>query len=100
MAYVAACELPVSCAVAYYGGSIVNYLDKKPKVPVMYHFGEKDKHITPEDRAKITAAHPQGIYHLYPADHGFNCDQRGSYHADSAKLARERSLAFLRRHVG
>jgi carboxymethylenebutenolidase len=95
MAYVAACELPVSCAVAYYGGSIVNYLDRKPKVPVMYHFGEKDTHITPEHRAKITAAHPQGIYHLYPADHGFNCDQRGSFEPRSAALARQRTLEFF-----
>jgi carboxymethylenebutenolidase len=100
MAYVAACELPVSCAVAYYGGSIVNYLDKKPKVPVMYHFGEKDQHITPQDRAKITAAHPQGIYHLYPADHGFNCEQRGSYDAGAAATALERSLYHFGKHVG
>jgi carboxymethylenebutenolidase len=95
MAYVAACELPISCAVAYYGGSIVNHLDRKPKVPVMYHFGENDKHITPEHRAKIAAAHPQGIYHLYPADHGFNCDQRGSYEPQSAALARQRTLEFF-----
>lgn len=95
LAYVAACELPISCAVAYYGGSIVRYLDKKPRRPVMYHFGEQDRHITPQDIAKITAVHPQGIYHLYPADHGFNCDQRGSYHPESAALARQRTLAFF-----
>ena len=34
------------------------------------------------------------------AGHGFNCDQRGSYHAESTKLARERSLEFLRKHIG
>ncbi len=95
MAYVAAGELPISCAVAYYGGSIVRYLDKKPKRPVMYHFGERDQHITPADIAKITAAHPEGIYHLYPADHGFNCDQRGSYEPQSAALARQRTLEFF-----
>jgi carboxymethylenebutenolidase len=38
--------------------------------------------------------------HVYPANHGFNCDQRGSYDAPSAKLARERSLAFFRKHLG
>ena len=95
MAYVAACELPVSCAVAYYGGSIVKYLEKKPKRPVMYHFGEQDQHISPQDIAKITAAHPEGIYHLYPAGHGFNCDQRGSYEPQSAALARQRTLQFF-----
>jgi carboxymethylenebutenolidase len=65
----------------------------------MYHFGERDKHITAEDVAKIKAAHPEGIYHLYPADHGFNCDQRGSYDAPSAALARERTLAFFAQYV-
>jgi carboxymethylenebutenolidase len=39
--------------------------------------------------------------HLYAAGHGFNCDQRGSYDAARpSKLARERTLAFLRKHVG
>ena len=98
-AYLAACHLPVSAAVAYYGGSIAASLDQKPKAPVMFHFGEHDTHIPLTDVAKIKAANPQGIFHLYPAGHGFNCDQRGSYHAPSAQLARERTLAFLAAHV-
>jgi carboxymethylenebutenolidase len=97
--YVAACELQLACAVAYYGGSIAQSLDKKPKCPVMYHFGERDKHIPAEDVAKIKAAHPEGIFHLYPADHGFNCDQRGSYDAPSAALARKRTLEFFAQYV-
>ena len=39
--------------------------------------------------------HPEVEVQVYPADHGFNCDQRGSFDAASAALARERSLAFL-----
>src|SRR3546814_16787372 len=31
------------------------------------------------------------------SDLGFNCEMRGSYHADSAAVARERTLAFLAR---
>jgi carboxymethylenebutenolidase len=65
----------------------------------MYHFGERDKHIPPSDVAKIQAAHPKGEFYLYPADHGFNCDQRDSYDPASAALARERSLAFFAKHV-
>ncbi|MEO5765971.1 MAG: dienelactone hydrolase family protein, partial [Casimicrobiaceae bacterium] len=34
------------------------------------------------------------------AGHGFNCDQRGSYDAAAAKLARTRTLEFLRQQVG
>jgi hypothetical protein len=49
---------------------------------------------------KVAAAHPTAQIHIYAADHGFNCDQRGSYDAASARLARERTLAFLRERVG
>jgi carboxymethylenebutenolidase len=38
--------------------------------------------------------------HFYPAGHGFNCDQRGSFNADSAKLARSRTLEFFAKHIG
>jgi carboxymethylenebutenolidase len=99
IAYVAACDLPIACAVAYYGGSITKELAKHPQCPVMYHFGELDKHIPASDIAKIKAAHPQGEFHTYPAGHGFNCEQRESYDAASARLARERSLAFFAKHV-
>lgn len=95
LAYLSACELPVACAVAYYGGQIAQHLDKRPKRPVMYHFGDRDSYIPPADVEKIRAADPTGVFHVYPADHGFNCDERGSYDAASAKLARERTLAFL-----
>ena len=48
----------------------------------------------------FSKAHPSLPVYMYPADHGFNCDQRGSYDAPSAKLARERTLEFLRKNVG
>ena len=96
LAYVAACELPVACAVSYYGGQIAKeHLGKAPRRPVMYHFGEKDPHIPVSDIDKIRAVDPTGIFHLYPADHGFNCEERVEYEAASARLARERTLGFL-----
>jgi carboxymethylenebutenolidase len=95
LAYLAACELPIACAVSYYGGQIKDHLEKSPKRPVMYHFGERDPHIPPGDVDRIRANNPNGIFHLYPADHGFNCEDRGSYDVASAMLARERSLAFI-----
>jgi carboxymethylenebutenolidase len=36
---------------------------------------------------------------IYPAQHGFNCDHRGSYDAPAAALARERTLTFFARHL-
>jgi len=99
ISYLAACELPIAAAVCYYGGSIVNYLDKNPKCPVMYHFAEKDKHITAEIRAKIQAAHPEGIYYLYQADHAFNRDVGPNYEPKSAALARQRTLEFFAKYL-
>ena len=99
MAYLAACELPVRAAVCYYGTRTVQMLDRTPRVPVQYHFGAKDQSIPPASIEKIRAAHPAGEFHLYPADHGFNCDQRASFDAAAAKLARERTLEFFARHL-
>ena len=99
LAYLAACELPVACAVSYYGTRTVQLLERKPRVPVLYHFGTRDKSIPPENIGKIRAANPGGEFHLYEADHGFSCDHRATYNAPAAKLARERTLEFLARHL-
>jgi carboxymethylenebutenolidase len=61
----------------------------------MYHFGEHDPHIPPGDVERIREADPGGIFHLYAAGHAFNCEERGTYDAPSAALARERTLGFL-----
>src|SRR5437763_1663027 len=73
---------------------------EKPKCAVMFHWGETDQSIPIEAAKKAAAQHPSAQSFVYPAGHGFNCDQRGSYHAESAKLARSRSLEFLRKHIG
>jgi carboxymethylenebutenolidase len=99
MAYLAARDLPVACAVVYYG-KVVDLLDRKPKRPVMYHFGTADRSIPVGDTEKIMAAHPEGTLFLYEgADHGFNCDQRASYNPEAAALARQRTLGFFARYV-
>jgi len=90
----------LSCAVPYYGGGILDNADIEPKVPVMGHFGEKDSMIPADGVRKLAEKHKKQQIFIYPADHGFNCDQRGSYHAPSANQARERTLEFFRKHVG
>jgi carboxymethylenebutenolidase len=94
MSYVAACELPLACAVVYYGNA-TRYLDRKPKCAVQYHFGTQDAGIPLSDVEKIRAADPAGEFHLYEAGHGFNCEQRASYDPQAAALARQRTLGFL-----
>ncbi|HEV2701416.1 MAG TPA: dienelactone hydrolase family protein [Steroidobacteraceae bacterium] len=100
MAYVTACELPVACGVAYYGGGIAQELGKTPKCPMLYHFGGQDSHIPASDVDKIRAADTRGTFYVYPdADHGFNCDMRASFNQPAAQLARQRTLAFLAQHL-
>jgi carboxymethylenebutenolidase len=88
-----------ACAVPYYGGGMTDAIDEKPKCPVMAHFGENDANIPVDGVKKLAAAHPEVQVFFYAAGHGFNCDQRASYDAAATKLARERTLAFLREHV-
>jgi carboxymethylenebutenolidase len=89
-----------ACAICYYGGGILDAIGEQPKCPLMAHFGERDTMIPVDGVKKLAAAHPEAQVFLYPADHGFNCDQRKSYDAAAARLARERTLAFLHQHVG
>jgi carboxymethylenebutenolidase len=86
--------------VGYYGGAIAEFAHERPRCPVLLHFGELDQSIPPEHWARVRHAHPDIPLFTYPAGHGFNCDERAAYHEPSARLARERTLAFLRRHVG
>jgi carboxymethylenebutenolidase len=75
-------------------------INEKPKCPVLFHWGETDHSIPLEKAKEVAAAHKDQTHYFYPAGHGFNCDQRGSYDAESAKIAKGRSLDFLRKHIG
>jgi carboxymethylenebutenolidase len=101
LAWIAAARLPgFVAAVPYYGGGMTDAIAEQPACPVMAHFGERDSNIPAAGVRALAAAHPSAQVFLYPADHGFNCDQRGAFDAKAARLARERTLAFLRRNVG
>jgi carboxymethylenebutenolidase len=98
----AACLLQgLSAAAPYYGGGITTPAEiaRTPRVPVLAHFGERDHWIPLEGVQAFQKAHPGVEVHVYAADHGFNCDQRGSYDAAAAQLARERTLAFFAKHL-
>jgi carboxymethylenebutenolidase len=95
----------VDAAVAYYGGGIQNALERAPeiKVPVLMHFGASDSHI-PLDAVKSIAErfddNEQVEIHVYEsAEHGFNCNHRGSYNQRAAAEARGNSLIFLSEQI-
>jgi carboxymethylenebutenolidase len=96
LAYLAACRLPVAAAACYYGRQIVGHLDEAPRCPVIYHYGDRDPHISADNVARVRAARPDGIVHVYAgAGHGFNCDAREDYRPDAAALALRRTLALF-----
>ena len=92
----------LAAAVAYYGGGMTvgSEPSRQPAVPTMAHFGDQDTHISVESVKAFEQAHPEVEVHLYAANHGFNCDQRGSYNAGAAATALERSLFHFGKHVG
>jgi carboxymethylenebutenolidase len=99
----AACMLQgVAAAVPYYGGGMTVGAEatRKPLCPVLCHFGDQDKHITMPTVNAFKATQTGSRVEIYDADHGFNCDQRGSYNAAAATLALERTLKFFEKHVG
>lgn len=101
LSWMSAARIPgFACAITYYGGGMPDAIAEQPRCPVCAHFGERDSAIPLARVEKLAAAHPQVQVYLYPAEHGFNCDQRGSYEPASAQLARERTLAWLRQYVG
>ena len=91
----------IAAAVCYYGTQIAPYTTEKPRCPVLMHFGESDPIATLEHAGALRAA--QGALveiEVYPASHGFNCDETANFHQPSAVRALRRSLEFLAAHVG
>jgi carboxymethylenebutenolidase len=88
------------CTVGYYAGGIGNVAKEEPSCPVLLHFGANDSHIGPEQREAVHEAHPEVTIYVYEgADHAFANPDRPSFVPDAAKLARERTLEFLKTHI-
>ncbi|MCH8530998.1 MAG: dienelactone hydrolase family protein [Saccharospirillum sp.] len=96
---IATLSTDLSCAVGYYGGRIPEFADQKPRCPTILHFGEQDAGI-PLEKVDIIRQHQSELpIYLYPAGHGFNCDARSAYEPESAKVAWQRTMAFLKEHL-
>jgi carboxymethylenebutenolidase len=85
----------VAAASAFYGRRIGELKDETPKAPTILHFGKSDASIPPERVDEIRERHPDLPIYLYEAGHGFVSDRRADYDADSARLARLRTLAHF-----
>lgn len=93
-----------ACTVCYYPGGIGKYAAEEPACPVLIHFGGADSHIGKDQVDAVRNAHGnhQGEVEIFVydgAEHAFGNPDRPSYKADAEKLARERSLNFLKTHI-
>lgn len=85
----------LAASVGYYGGPWGELKDEAPRTPALLHFGARDKMIPTSLAEEMKTRHPFITTHIYDADHGFNCDQRATYDATAAVIARRRTLAFF-----
>ncbi|TQV80832.1 dienelactone hydrolase family protein [Denitrobaculum tricleocarpae] len=101
VAWLSATRLRPAASVCYYGGQILEFKDEPPNCPVQMHFGSTDPMILPEhvEAIKEAQADAQVEVFLYDAGHGFTCDERSGFHAESTALAKSRTLAFLDRFM-
>lgn len=106
MTYLTACETDVKVAASFYGGGIAapegpggkpGTLGRTGKIKgkILCLFGEQDEFIPADQVQAIEAAlEKAGTDHevvVYPgANHGFFCDQRGTYQKAAAEDAWER----------
>ena len=85
----------------WYGGGIAGTRNESPHCPVQMHFGEKDASIPMTDVEAIRAAQPKAESYVYAgAQHGFGCDERGSFSKPDYELAQSRTMAFFAKHLG
>ncbi len=103
----------IGAGVGYYGGGIKgrwffpSQLEAAPhlRAPWLGLYGDHDASIPIDDVEELrealkTAKPATEIVRYADADHGFNCDQRASYHATSANDAWSRMLRWFDIHLG
>lgn len=103
----AALATPVDATVVYYGNVRKTADQVKPlKGPVLGHFGTLDKSINADMVAAFEKAMKDAgkadllTTYWYEADHAFANPTGARYDADDAALAWERTLFFLKKHLG
>lgn len=90
-----------AAASGWYGGGVAGSKDERANCPVQLHFGEKDASIPMADVDAVKAAQPKAEVFVYlGAQHGFGCDERGSFSKPDYDLAQQRTLDFFNKHLG
>jgi carboxymethylenebutenolidase len=105
LAYLMATRGDPDCNVGYYGVGIETALNEAAAItkPLMLHIATADKFVPPEAQTAIQdllATVPLATVHRYDGcDHAFARVGGEHYDAAAAKLADDRTAAFLRQHL-
>jgi carboxymethylenebutenolidase len=112
VATLAAMTVPLKCGISYYGGGIApsqfnpGLLGRlsELKAPMLFFWGGLDSHIPQASVQTIIETlraekKPYVSVEFSEADHGFFCDERGSYNAVAAAEAWPLTLAHLEVHT-
>ena len=91
----------VTAAVSYYGGGMTLGEDAKrqPMCPMLAHFPRDKRWMSEAGVAQFMAQQPTVQSYLYDARYGFNVVRRQAHDAQAARLAKDRTLAFLNEHL-
>jgi carboxymethylenebutenolidase len=107
LSFASACHVPgLAAVVPFYGIPPAEKVDyAKVTAPIQAHFAKKDGWAKPslaqDIQKKLETQGKSMELFVYDADHAFMNDARPEvYDAACAKLALERTLAFLRKHLG
>jgi len=104
----------LAAAVTFYGGGLADgrfglapgiESAARLRTPWLGLYGDLDEHIPIDEveQVRIAAASSDvdtEVVRYAEADHGFHCDERPSFHAESSSDAWRRTLEFLDEHMG
>jgi carboxymethylenebutenolidase len=104
-----AARLDLGAAVTFYGGGIAEgrfglesglVYGSQLRTPWMGLYGDLDAHIPVDEVEQLrsiaaASAVDTEIVRYADADHGFHCDERPSFHAESSSDAWQRTIGFL-----
>ena len=108
-----AARLELAAASTFYGGGLGEgrfglsagiESAARLRTPWLGLYGDLDEHIPIDEveRARIAAASSPvdtEVIRFSDADHGFHCDERPSFHAETSSIAWTRTLEFLDDHM-
>src|SRR5262249_28497679 len=106
LAYMMAARTDIDASVSYYGVGIETMLDEAQNIkkPVLLHIAGADQFVPKDAQKKIEEMlleHPLAEAWNYPGmEHAFARDHGMHYNEAAAKLANERTSAFLASAIG